>query len=93
MPDHKLHRTLDILLFGRDFPEVHKLMDSLQPILQSNHRIAYHDMETVRWLAEHGGPLAGAAGYYHILLDMYSDKFGQERAIPCLLYDIQRGRA
>jgi hypothetical protein len=91
MPDHKLHATLDYMLFGRAFPEIHKFMDSAQPYLQSNHRILYHDMGTVNELAELHGEMAGHAAYTHIMLDWVSDRVGQEKAVPVLLKLIQMG--
>jgi hypothetical protein len=91
MPDHKIHQTLDYMLFGKAFPEIHKFMDSAQPYLQSNHRILYHDIQTVQELAELHGDDAGKAAYMHIVLDMVSDKVGQEKAIPVLLKLIEIG--
>jgi len=91
MPDHKLHATLDYMLFGRAFPDIHKFMDSAQPYLQSNHRILYHDMQTVQDLTEMHGELAGKAAYMHIILDWVSDKVGQEKAVPVLLKLIEMG--
>jgi len=91
MPDHKLHATLDYMLFGRSFHEIHKFMDSAQPFLQSNHRILYHDMQTVQELTELYGEQAGKAAYMHIALDYVSDRVGQERAVPVLLKLIEMG--
>lgn len=91
MPDHKLHATLDYILFGRAFPEIHKFMDSAQPYLQSNHRILYHDMQTVMELEELHGEAAGKSAYMHIILDLISDRVGQERAVPVLLRLIEMG--
>lgn len=93
MPDHKLHITFDTLVLGKPYPEVHKFMDSLQPIMQSNHRAMYHDEKTIAYIYEQTGDIMAAwAAYYHILLDMESDEVGQEYAIASLLSKFVNGQ-
>jgi len=91
MPDHKLHAVLDIMLFGKQFDEIHDFMDSAQPFLQSNHRLLYHDEGTIMEIAEMYGDEAGRAAKAHALLDSVSDRVGQEKAIPVLLELIRLG--
>jgi hypothetical protein len=92
MPDHKLHCTLDELILGEAFPEVHKLMDSMQPYLQSNHRRYYHDMKTVRDIYySTGNILAAYSAYLHIYLDLVSDEVGQEHAVAALINMLRNG--
>lgn len=90
MPDHKLHVTVDYLLFGRGFKEVHEFLDSFQPLLQSNHRMLNHNIDTVRMIAENIGEEEAAAAVIHILLDEISDKVGQERAVYELMKTLFR---
>lgn len=92
MPDHKLHATLDYILFGKCFEEVHDFMDSAQPFLQSNHRMLYHDEATINEIAETMGDEAGRSARAHAILDLISDRVGQERAIPVLLKLIEMGK-
>lgn len=94
MPDHKIHITLDELLFGVGtyFPEVHKFLDSMQPVLQSNHRMFYHDIDTVKYVATTMGRNAGISALFHILLDEVSTEVGQEHAIAELLNRIRTGQ-
>ena len=94
MPDHKLHVTMDELLFGRGnyYPEIHKYMDQMQPYLQSNHRKFYHDIETVRMIYERTGNIQMATcALFHIILDNVSDDVGQEHAIAELIKRIETG--
>ncbi len=94
MPDHKLHITMDELLFGRGnyYPEIHKYMDQMQPYLQSNHRKFYHDIETVRMIYETTGNMQMATcALFHIILDNVSDDVGQEHAIAELIKRIETG--
>jgi hypothetical protein len=38
MPSHKVHRILDRMIFGREYPDVHNLMDITAPVQGSHHR-------------------------------------------------------
>ena len=51
MPAHIAHLIVDGIVLGRQYPEVHKYMDSMQPYMQSNHRQYLHDMATVAEIA------------------------------------------
>lgn len=94
MPSHLLHITLDEILFGRGhyYVEVHKYLDQMQPLLQTNHRKFYHDIETVRdiYVMTGNAEMANSA-YFHIILDLVSDEVGQEHAIAELLLRLRNG--
>ena len=95
MPSHILHITLDEILFGRGvfFKDVHKYLDRMQPVMQSNHRKFYHDMQTVQdiYYLTGGNKMIAMSAYFHIMLDLVSDEVGQEHAIAELLTRIQNG--
>ena len=94
MPSHLLHLTLDELLFGKGHThkDVHKYMDQMQPLMQSNHRKYFHDMQTVNDIyAMTRDKEAAMSAYFHIILDNISDEVGQERSIAELLDRLNRG--
>lgn len=94
MPSHTLHITLDELIFGRGnfYPEVHKYLDQMQPLMQSNHRKFFHDQTAVNEIYESTGDWnKSMSAYYHILLDQISDEVGQEHAISELLTRMNLG--
>jgi hypothetical protein len=94
MPSHMIHITLDELLFGRGnfYPDVHKYIDQMQPLLQTRHREFYHDLATVKDIYNTTGDINRTkSAYFHILLDQVSDEVGQEHAIAELLLRIQNG--
>lgn len=90
MPAHIVHLIIDQLVLGREYPEVHKYMDSMQPYMQSKHREFLHDQATVREIAmlDIG---AGYSAMLHIMLDSVSDIVGQEKSVPALLEMLRRG--
>ena len=93
MPEHYLHEVIDLLVLGKKFSEVHDFMDSLQPYMQSNHRLYYHDMETVNKIIKTTGDTkAGASAYLHIWLDSISMQVGHAESVPILLRMIQTGQ-
>ena len=89
MPAHIAHLIVDGVVLGRQYPEVHKYMDSMQPYMQSNHRQYLHDMATVAEIAaiDEG---AGWSAYLHLALDNISDMVGQEKSVPVLLGMLNR---
>lgn len=95
MPSHLLHLTLDELVFGEgiSFPEVHKIIDSWQPYLQSNHRRYFHDQQTIEdiYVMFGNDKYAAMSAYLHIWLDYISDEVGQEHAIKKCIDMITRG--
>jgi hypothetical protein len=94
MPSHPIHITMDEILFGRGvfFPEIHKYLDRMQPYFQSNHRLYFHDLQTVYDIYYMTGNYVMAlSAYFHILLDLVSDEVGQEHAIAELTKRIQNG--
>jgi hypothetical protein len=93
MPEHYLHETIDLIVLGKKYSEVHKFMDSMQPFLQANHRRYYHDMATVNKITQvTGDVMAGEAAYLHILLDSISLQVGHAESVPMLLKLIQSGK-
>jgi len=90
MPDHKLHAIACELILGKAYPEVDKYMDQAQPLLQSNHRMLYHDKQTMEMFAGMD-EMMGAAAYIHVALDAVSDKVGQDKAVITLLKLVSEG--
>lgn len=43
MPSQAIHEQIDLILFGRSYPEVHKAKDAPIETLGPLHRILYHD--------------------------------------------------
>jgi hypothetical protein len=91
MPDHKIHTILDYMIFGESFELIHDILDSAQPFLQSNHRMMFHDAETVNDIYETMGEKYARAATAHIILDNISDRVGQEKAVPVMLEMMNRG--
>jgi len=42
MPQRKVHNTLNRMLFGRDFNQLNKVLDSAHKVLGTRHRIVFH---------------------------------------------------
>ena len=71
-----------MLMLGKEYPNVHALMDSRQPDMQSTHRAFFHDDQTVGNLYLASGDFGAAwSAYYHIWLDHLSDRYGKNRCI------------
>jgi hypothetical protein len=90
MPDHKIHYIACKQILGKAYPVVDKYMDQAQPLLQSKHRLLFHDVATIEMFSEIDEN-AGMAAYIHILLDAVSDLVGQEEAVPVLIELINDG--
>ncbi len=43
MPNQAIHEQIDVLLFGKAFPEVHRTKDAPITFLGPMHRLLYHD--------------------------------------------------
>lgn len=70
MPSHKLHRLLDRVVLGREYPWVHKLMDSPALLLGKKHRVLFHDPQTALLIALLScDPKAGLSCLLHQWLD------------------------
>jgi hypothetical protein len=92
MPAHELHLIIDMRILGRKYPQVHQFMDQFQKALQSNHRMYYHDMNTVMGILRFtGDPYAAESAYLHILLDDLGTKYGHAEAVIMLLDGIEKG--
>jgi len=93
MPEHYLHEVIDILVLGKKYPQVHDFMDQMQPFMQANHRLYYHDEKTIHMITRATGDiLAGESAYLHILLDEISLKVGHAESVPLLLEMIKTGQ-
>ncbi len=92
MPSHQLHITLDELVIGKAYPEVHKFIDQYQPYLQSGHREYFHDEQGVMLVWQYtNDPLAVISARLHIILDKVSDKVGQEHTVSTVYFALLRG--
>jgi hypothetical protein len=43
MPSQDIHEQIDLILFGKAFPEVHRAKDAPIEMLGPFHRLLYHD--------------------------------------------------
>lgn len=92
MPSHELHEIIDLIVLGRKYSQVHDFIDQMQPYMQSNHRLYYHDMQTVNMITRVTGDImAGEAAYLHIILDEISMNVGHAESVPLLLEMIRTG--
>jgi len=71
MPSHYEHKRIDRLLTGREYPEVHKLLDIAHPFLGPHHRQVGHDQEAVAiaFLLSGGDLGALVSAEAHIIVD------------------------
>lgn len=91
MPDHFSHLNVDKILLGQQYPDVHKSLDSMQSLLQSNHREWFHDYSSILKIYEITEDIKAAwSAFYHIVLDNISDSVGKASCIAELLYLIQQ---
>ncbi len=82
MPDHNHHLNIDQLLLGGSYFEVHKVLDLTAAIEGPNHRDLFHDDKAIEDILIGSGDNGKAwAAYYHIILDMISDRVGPEAAV------------
>ena len=71
MPEREKHLKIDRLLFGKEFPEVHRLLDFGVQQLGPHHRKVTHNQETVGLIFLMSGGDLGAlvSAEVHILAD------------------------
>jgi len=67
MPSHKMHRALDRLIFGEEFKDVHKFLDSLATLGSKHRRYPPHNMLSLLLYTQE--PRKLISGFLHILLD------------------------
>lgn len=68
MPSHRVHRRIDKVFLGREYPEVHRWMDKPYTVLGRRHRILRHDPLSILYLALIN-PRYGASALLHVLAD------------------------
>jgi len=78
LPSHRVHRLIDRLLLGREYPEVHRYIDEPYKVLGPRHRVLRHDLLTVLQLASID-PAYGASALLHILAD-YGSSYLKRKA-------------
>ncbi len=82
MPDHNHHLNIDRLFLGGAYLDVHKVLDLTAAIEGPNHRALFHDDKAIEDILMGSGENGKAwAAYYHIVLDMISDRVGPEAAV------------
>jgi hypothetical protein len=89
MPKRKTHEDISLLLLGKKFSKVHKVMDSPSKVLGRRHRIVLHSIPeglTIGLLLT-GEVKGAAAGVLHIITDVVDS--GAKKAIKKLI--INRG--
>jgi len=67
MPKHKIHRLIDRIVLGREYPHVHRWMDEPYKILGKKHRILRHDPITL--FLKYGPSPEFISGLLHIMAD------------------------
>lgn len=82
LPDHNHHCNIDRLLLGAPYLDVHKVLDLTAAIEGPNHRSLFHDDEAIEDMLIGSGDNDKAwAAFYHIVLDMVSDRVGPDAAV------------
>jgi len=64
MPKHKIHRYIDPLFLGKEFPHVHRWMDEPYKLLGRKHRILRHSPQEV--IIKYGLSDEALGGLLHI---------------------------
>ena len=92
IPDHNYHMNVDLICIGEQFEYTHQIMDSFQPLLQSNHREFFHDYSTVVKIYELTTDIRAAwSAFFHVCLDRISDDVGKSRCIAEFLLRYKTG--
>lgn len=69
MPTREVHRKVDRLILGEEFPEVHRIKDLPAKFLGAKHRRLFHDVDTAVLLGAIYGPKAFLSALLHDLAD------------------------
>lgn len=87
MPGHRLHRLVDRLFLGREYPLVHRLADYPYRLLGPRHRILFHNERIHPLLTAVllGDIDAGISHYLHIRLDKLWSRDRRLRILLMLL--------
>lgn len=82
MPDHNHHCNVDRLLLGGSYLDVHKVLDLTAALEGPNHRDLFHDDRAIEDILVGSGDNDKAwAAFYHIILDLVSDRVGPDAAV------------
>jgi len=73
MPSHRLHRLVDRMVLGKEYPDVHRWIDEPYRYLGKRHRILRHSPLEIM-LKYHSDPNRLIAGLLHIALDYASSR-------------------
>lgn len=92
MPAHELHRNLDVLYIGEEFPEVHATLDMFAGLMQSNHRAMLHDFGAVMYFWERERDVRKTwSAFAHIILDKISMEVGKNRCLATFIERLYTG--
>jgi hypothetical protein len=70
VPSWKVHRLVDKIILGREYPEVHRALDLPYIWLGPRHRILFHDPASAMLLGYAvAGPGGALSALLHITLD------------------------
>jgi len=70
MPSHKIHRRIDKLILGKEFPRVHEFLDRPAAWVKTGHRRFRHGEDIVAWvLLAKNDVKAAASALLHLLAD------------------------
>jgi hypothetical protein len=70
VPSWRLHRLVDKIVLGREYPEVHRALDLPYLWLGPKHRILFHDPITATMMGYAiAGPRGALSALLHITLD------------------------
>ena len=75
MPSRRLHETIDLMLLGQKFGQVHKTLDLPSRWLGMKHRQVFHDeLSAIMIGYALGGPRGALSALLHVWLDRYSQR-------------------
>jgi hypothetical protein len=77
MPKHKVHRLIDKIFLGEEFPDVHAWIDRPYKYLGRRHRILRHT--PIEIVAKYGFTKKTLSGLLHILADFGSSKVKKKK--------------
>jgi hypothetical protein len=78
MPSHKVHRLIDRIFLGEEFPDVHHWIDEPYKYLGRKHRILRHT--PIEIIAKYGFSKRAMSGLLHILADYGYTKVKRKHA-------------
>jgi len=70
MPSHEIHRRIDKLILGKEFPQVHHFLDKPAAWVKTGHRRFRHSEDIIAWvLLAKRDVNAAASALLHLLAD------------------------